>query len=52
MPPIFGPEVPQDTVLFRSYAKVMRAAGLRLPDPTTATELDAFNQVAGKASAA
>lgn len=52
MPPIFGPEVPQDSVLFRSYAKVMRAARLRLPDPTTATELDAFNQVTGKASAA
>ncbi|MEQ8258472.1 MAG: TniB family NTP-binding protein [Roseovarius confluentis] len=40
--PIFGPDAPQDDVLLRSYAKVMRDAGLQLPDPNSSLELDAF----------
>lgn len=42
--PIFDPEPPQDDVLLRSYAKVMRDAGLKLPDPNSSLELDAFRQ--------
>lgn len=44
MPPIFGPEVPHDSVLARSYAKVLRDAGLRLPDPTSTLELEVFRK--------
>lgn len=40
--PIFDPDPPQDDVLLRSYAKVMRDAGLQLPDPNSSLELDAF----------
>lgn len=40
--PIFDPDPPQDDVLLRSYAKVMRDAGLQLPNPNSSLELDAF----------
>lgn len=40
--PIFDPDPPQDDVLLRSYARVMRAAGLPLPDPNSSLELEAF----------
>lgn len=50
--PIFDPDPPQDDVLLRSYAKVMRDAGLKLPDPNTALELDAFRAADDEALAA
>ncbi|RKF13085.1 hypothetical protein D6850_16460 [Roseovarius spongiae] len=40
--PIFNTDPPQDDVLLRSYAKVMRDAGLQLPDPNSSLELEAF----------
>lgn len=40
--PIFDIEPPQDVVLLRSYAKVMKDAGLRLSDPNSSLELEAF----------
>jgi hypothetical protein len=52
MPAIFAPEVPQDTVLARSYAMVMRDAGLRLPNPNSANELHAFQQAENEVTAA
>lgn len=50
--PIFDPDPPQDDVLLRSYAKVMRDAGLQLPDPNSALELDAFRAADDEARAA
>lgn len=47
--PIFDPEPPQDDVLLRAYAKVMRDAGLQLPDPNSSLELDAFRQADDRA---
>lgn len=43
--PVFEPEPPQDDVLLRSYAKVMREAGLQLPDPNSSLELESFRAV-------
>ncbi|MDD9746934.1 hypothetical protein, partial [Marinovum sp. PR37] len=50
--PIFDAEPPQDDVLLRSYAKVMRDAGLQLPDPNSSLELEAFRTPNDKALAA
>jgi len=50
--PIFEPDAPQDDVLLRSYAKVMRDAGLKLPDPNSSMELDAFRAADKEALAA
>ncbi|SEL25728.1 TniB protein [Roseovarius nanhaiticus] len=50
--PIFNPDPPQDDVLLRSYAKVMRDAGLQLPDPNSSLEIDAFRAAQEEALAA
>jgi len=50
--PIFDPDPPQDDVLLRSYAKVMRDAGLQLPNPNSSLELDAFRGADDEAQAA
>lgn len=50
--PIFDVEPPQDVVLLRSYAKVMKDAGLRLIDPNSSLELEAFRDAEKEAAAA
>lgn len=50
--PIFDVDPPQDDVLLRSYAKVMRDAGLRLTDPNSSLELETFRDAEREANAA
>jgi hypothetical protein len=49
---IFDVEPPQDVVLLRSYAKVMKDAGLRLIDPNSSLELEAFRDAEKEAEVA
>jgi hypothetical protein len=49
---IFDVEPPQDVVLLRSYAKVMKDAGLRLIDPNSSLELEAFRDAEKEVRAA